>query len=76
MQVILAVLRAPQVLLHFHHYYTTYLPIGADQGKNNQCHFGVPNICTEFRGGAKNQPMPWHSGTTEYGNFFQEKFET
>ena len=47
---------------------STLAPIG---GKINQCHFGdlrvLYNICTDlcinFRGGAKKQPVPWPGGT-------------
>ena len=25
--------------------------------------YGAPKICTDFRGGAKKQPVPWPGGT-------------
>ena len=33
------------------------------RGDSRGLFFGAPNICTDFRGGTKNQPVPWHGGT-------------
>ena len=29
--------------------------------------YGAPKICTDFRGGAKKQPVPWHVGLVRMG---------
>ena len=68
-----SIVHSGKYIIIFSNKYAVYTlaPIG---GKINQCHFGdlrvffgAPNICTnlctDFRGGAKKQPVPWHGGT-------------
>ena len=33
------------------------------RGDSKGLYFGASNICTYFRGGTANQPVPWHGGT-------------
>ena len=56
---------------------------GAHRGKNQPvplrgiktfC-YEAPEVCPDFRGRAKKQPVPWHSGTGLMGALAHEKVD-